>query len=366
MSLSQRSVVAALLLIVPVVGRGWSGRHSFGHRGDLVFAASQARRVAAAGQRRPRRVPPESGARRERVRAGAVDGCVQAGCCPAARCSRSAVRRDHGGSAASRWRHRSWSSCSGSWRSSPVAWPGAGRSAEPASAPRGRHRCWPPRPGLPGDGAWGSDPFHDIFLLSSYAAWGRGSRPGSAHRLRARLVDLDGAGAVESQRLVAMRADASGATITSTAVNRSSVSQSSRRVSTRPVEDRRPDLARREVVEHHDAARLDQVGDRVDADRRSGVAGVEEEQRERALVAQRRPVGGEHLDLGVVVEDLLRPRRPASASSSAVRIRASPRTPERSHAVPTPQPVPNSAIVPPRVAASVASSRPVSLRQNDT
>ena len=42
------------------------------------------------------------------------------------------------------------------------------------------------------------------------------------------------------------------------------------------------------------------------------------------------------------------------------------RTPERSQAVPTPQPVPNSAIVPPRVAARVASSLPVSLRQNDT
>ena len=55
------------------------------------------------------------------------------------------------------------------------------------------------------------------------------------------------------------------------------------------------------------------------------------------------------------------------ASSSAVTIRAfSPRTPERSQAVPTPQPVPNSAIVPSRVAASIASSRPVSLRQNDT
>ena len=35
-------------------------------------------------------------------------------------------------------------------------------------------------------------------------------------------------------------------------------------------------------------------------------------------------------------------------------------------AVPTPQPVPNSAIVPPRVAASAASSRPVSLRQKET
>ena len=38
----------------------------------------------------------------------------------------------------------------------------------------------------------------------------------------------------------------------------------------------------------------------------------------------------------------------------------------RSQAVPTPQPVPNSARVPPRVAASAASRRPVSLRQNDT
>ena len=54
-------------------------------------------------------------------------------------------------------------------------------------------------------------------------------------------------------------------------------------------------------------------------------------------------------------------------SSSAVTIRAfSPRTPERSHAVPTPQPVPNSAMVPSRVAASIASSRPVSLRQKET
>ena len=45
---------------------------------------------------------------------------------------------------------------------------------------------------------------------------------------------------------------------------------------------------------------------------------------------------------------------------------APPRTPQRSQAVPTPQPVPNSASVPLRVAARVASSRPVSLRQNDT
>src|SRR3954464_15450993 len=54
------------------------------------------------------------------------------------------------------------------------------------------------------------------------------------------------------------------------------------------------------------------------------------------------------------------------ASSSAERICVPGRTPDRSHAVPTPQPVPNSAMVPPRVAASVANRRPVSLRQNDT
>src|SRR5205085_4257134 len=54
------------------------------------------------------------------------------------------------------------------------------------------------------------------------------------------------------------------------------------------------------------------------------------------------------------------------SSSSAERIIAPSRAPERSHAVPTPHPVPNSAMVPVRVAASAASSRPVSLRQKDT
>ncbi len=53
-------------------------------------------------------------------------------------------------------------------------------------------------------------------------------------------------------------------------------------------------------------------------------------------------------------------------SSSALRIWLPAGTPERSHAVPTPQPVPNSARVPVRVAASAASSRPVSLRQKET
>ena len=100
-----------------------------------------------------------------------------------------------------------------------------------------------------------------------------------------------------------MRVEASGATITSTVVKRSSVSHCSRSVSTRPWMIGGHMLARREVVEHDDAAGLDEVGDGVDADRR-GLAGVEEQQRERALVEQRRPVGGEHLDLRVVGEDL--------------------------------------------------------------
>ena len=114
-----------------------------------------------------------------------------------------------------------------------------------------------------------------------------------------------GRGGRSAQRRVAMSAEASGATITSTAVNRSSVSQVSRRMSTRPRGDRRPHLAGREVVEHDDAARLDQVGHGVDAGV-LGDRGVQEQQRVGALVAQRRPVGGEHLDLRVVGEDLLR------------------------------------------------------------
>ncbi len=54
------------------------------------------------------------------------------------------------------------------------------------------------------------------------------------------------------------------------------------------------------------------------------------------------------------------------ASSSAVTMWAPSRTPDRSQAVPTPQPVPNSARVPSRVAARAASRRPVSLRQKET
>ena len=107
-----------------------------------------------------------------------------------------------------------------------------------------------------------------------------------------------------------MSTDASGATITSTVVKRSSVSQLLAQHVDPALVDRRPRRARREVVEDHDAAGLDEVDDRVGA-AVLGLAGVEEQQRERALVAQRRPVGGEHLDPVVVGEDLARRRRPA-------------------------------------------------------
>ena len=49
-------------------------------------------------------------------------------------------------------------------------------------------------------------------------------------------------------------------------------------------------------------------------------------------------------------------------SSSAVITRVDFGAPLRNQAAPTPQPVPHSAIVPVRVAARVASSRPVSVR----
>ena len=71
------------------------------------------------------------------------------------------------------------------------------------------------------------------------------------------------------------------------------------------LEDRRPGLAGREVVEDHHAARLDEVDDRV-GPAGLGLACVEEEQREGAAVAEGRPVRGDHLDLGVVDEDLCR------------------------------------------------------------
>ena len=117
--------------------------------------------------------------------------------------------------------------------------------------------------------------------------------------LPAWIVELPGALA----RRVAISVEASEATITSTVVKRSSVSHSSRRRVDPAVGDRRPHLARGEVVEHDDAAALDEVGDRVDPDL-GGLAGVEEQQRVGTLVEQRRPVRGEHLDQRVVGEDL--------------------------------------------------------------
>ena len=50
-------------------------------------------------------------------------------------------------------------------------------------------------------------------------------------------------------------------------------------------------------------------------------------------------------------------------STSAVTTRVLLGAPLRSQAAPTPHPVPHSAMVPVRVAASVASSRPVSVRE---
>jgi hypothetical protein len=52
-----------------------------------------------------------------------------------------------------------------------------------------------------------------------------------------------------------------------------------------------------------------------------------------------------------------------SGSSSAVMTRVVLGAPLRSQAAPTPHPVPHSAMVPVRVAASVASRRPVSVRE---
>jgi uncharacterized membrane protein YczE len=69
------------------------------------------------------------------------------------------------------------------------------------------------------------------------------------------------------------------------------------------LEDRRPRGARREVVEHHDPAGLDEVDDGVRA-AALGLLGVQEQQGERAAVAQGRPVRRDDLDLRVVLEDL--------------------------------------------------------------
>ena len=88
--------------------------------------------------------------------------------------------------------------------------------------------------------------------------------------------------------------------------------------------DRRPRRAGREVVEDHDAAGLDEVDDRVGA-AVLGLAGVEEQQRERALVAaastsrRRAPRPGRRRRRSP------RPRSASLGSSSAVRMCASSR-----------------------------------------
>jgi len=100
-----------------------------------------------------------------------------------------------------------------------------------------------------------------------------------------------------------MTPEVSAATSTSTAVKRSSLSHSSPKGVDAAVEDRRPRLARSEVVEDDDCAVVHQLDDLV-GHRGRRLAGVEEEQREGAPLEQRRPVGGEHFDLVVVGEDL--------------------------------------------------------------
>ena len=162
-----------------------------------------------------------------------------------------------------------------------------------------------------------------------------------------------------------MIAEASGAIITSTAVNRSSVSQDSRSVSTRPMKiggqdshgvksssTTMPPGSIRSTIESTPTA------EGVPESRNSSENGPMSCSVDQSAASTSTWSSSAKISCA----------EPASlASSSADRIRMSPsRTPERSHAVPTPQPVPNSASVPPRVAASAASSRPVSLRQNDT
>ena len=133
--------------------------------------------------------------------------------------------------------------------------------------------------------------------------------------------------------------------MTSTVVNRSSVSHCSRRVSTRPSE-----TGGQNSHGVKSSSTTMPPGSTRSATASTptvvGLAGVEEEQRERALVEQRRPVGGQHLDLGVVGEDLggRAGQLGVELGGEDPGVRRGRR--ERSQAVPTPLPVPNSASVP--------------------
>src|SRR5215203_2459619 len=161
-----------------------------------------------------------------------------------------------------------------------------------------------------------------------------------------------------------MRADASGAIITSTAAKRSSLSHSSRSVSTRPayvggqcshgVKSSRttmpPSSRRSQTFSGPTAEGLPESRN----SRENGPLSSSVDQ----SAATTSTCGSSSKISAAALASL--------GSSSAVTMRASSRTPERSHAVPTPQPVPNSASVPSRVAANVARRRPVSLRQNET
>jgi D-3-phosphoglycerate dehydrogenase len=166
------------------------------------------------------------------------------------------------------------------------------------------------------------------------------------------------------QRLLAISTEESSATITSTVVNRSSVSHCSRSTSTRPaytgghdehgVKSSRtttpPGSTRSMTV----SAPLS-LGSR--ASRNSSENGPLSRRVDQSAASTSTRSSSVKISAAA---------RASLGSSSAVRMRLSSRMPLRSQAVPTPVPVPNSARVPDRVAASVASSRPVSLRQNDT
>ena len=368
MSLTLRSVVAALLLIVPVSAElVWPS--SFGHRGDLLFAASQVvgwlllasvgpRRIAA---RNPELDAQRSGRRGRRLLLAAcflqVSFALLYGVTTAASgepleasfvlfllgflaqfaggltwgraLGRAGLRTapgrhpDRGGCRVPRDRRRRRipsTTCS-CWRRTPRgrSWGGLA----PLVVSSGRSRV-------------GATASTEAGPAGSALAAGRddGGGVGRDHH-------LDGGEPLVGEPGLAQRVDAADG-------------------------DRRPELARGEVVEHHDAAGLDR--------------GRRRRRRRRPTACRSRGTAARTGPCRAASTSRRRAPRPAASSAKISCGRAgqlgvelggedagvAPRTPERSHAVPTPQPVPNSAMVPPRVAASVASSRPVSLRQNDT
>ena len=126
------------------------------------------------------------------------------------------------------------------------------------------------------------------------------------------------------------------------------------------VHDRRPMGRRDEVVEHGDAAWLDEVGECVDV--RHDLAHVDEEQRERVRTRSSVDQSPAMISTLSTSANRLCTSSASTESSSALTMRAFGRAPDASQAEPTPVPVPSSAKVPSRDAASAASKRPVSWR----